>query len=354
MLDKLKIFSLDTNDIKWSLYGDGHINESYLVIDKSNNRYILQKINNTIFKDVENLMNNIVLVTEHLQKKSTDPRTYLKLHKTNDDSYYYKDVNNGYWRLYDFVEDTYCLGQVNELNDFYENGRIFGVFQNQLSDFDATLLHETIPFFHDSMRRFENFETALKEDLCNRKKEVVKEIDFIYSNKDFITNFMKLWQKGGLPLRVTHSDTKLNNILFDKFTKKAICVIDLDTVMPGLSINDYGDSIRFGASTGTEDETDLSRIELSLSLFEAYTAGYYSACGSSLTKEETEHLSHGAKMMTLECGMRFLTDYLNGDTYFKISRPNHNLDRSRTQLKLVSDMNNKWNQMNKIVYNISK
>ena len=225
----------------------------------------------------------------------------------------------------------------------------FGRFQDLLSDFPAHTLTETIPRFHDTPNRYTAFKKAVAADICNRARDVQEEIHFALSQEQFAGTLMSLQKTGEIPLRVTHNDTKLNNVLFDRISRKALCVIDLDTVMPGFSANDYGDSIRFGASTALEDERDLSKVEISLRLFEAYTQGFLSACGKSLTKCEIENLITGAKMMTLECGVRFLTDYLSGDTYFRTHREKHNLDRCRTQFKLVMDMDHKWDQMQSIV-----
>ena len=225
----------------------------------------------------------------------------------------------------------------------------FGNFQRQLADYPAETLHETIPGFHDTKARFEVFQEAVKKDICRRAASVQKEIDFILEREQITGVFGDLLAKKEIPLRVTHNDTKLNNIMIDKKTRKGICVIDLDTVMPGLAMNDFGDSIRFGASSALEDERDLSKVRCDMDLFEAYTRGFIEGCGGKLTRREIELLPMGAKVMTFECGMRFLTDYLQGDIYFKIHRPAQNLDRCRTQLKLVWDMEQKWQTMQEIV-----
>ncbi len=206
-------------------------------------------------------------------------------------------------------------------------------------------MFETIKDFHNTPVRFENLKKAVEKDILNRGKEVAKEIEFVLQRESFIHTLMDLYEEGKLPLKVTHNDTKLNNIMIDNTSRKAICVIDLDTVMPGFSVNDYGDSIRFGASTGAEDEPDLSKVNFDLELYEIYTKGFLEGCNGSLSETEIAMLPVGAKMMTLECGIRFLTDYLQGDTYFRTHREGQNLDRARTQFKLVADMEMYWDKM---------
>ena len=225
----------------------------------------------------------------------------------------------------------------------------FGRFQGLLADYPAETLHETIQDFHNTVKRLDTFKKAVEADGCGRAAQVQEEIQFVLDREALAHKLCDMQAEGKLPLRVTHNDTKLNNIMIDDETRKAICVIDLDTVMPGLSVNDFGDSIRFGASTGAEDEPDLSKVSCSMELFELYTKGFVEGCKGSLTEEELDMLPVGAMTMTYECGMRFLTDYLEGDHYFKIHREGHNLDRCRTQFKLVKDMEEKWNQMNEIV-----
>lgn len=339
-------------------YGNGHINDTFLVIceadDGKRKQYILQKMNHSIFKMPEQLMENVVNVTEYLRKviaaQGGDPdRETLNVVKTKDGSSYYVDREGNYWRMFLFVERTICLEQVESEKDFYDSGVAFGNFQKMLADYPAKTLHETIPNFHNTPSRFRDFQRAVKEDKLGRAALAKEEIAFAMAREKDTRALTDLLDAGELPLRVTHNDTKLNNILFDEDTKKAICIIDLDTVMPGLSHYDFGDSIRFGASTGAEDEKDLSKIEMDLSLFEAFTKGYLEGCGGSLTEKEIEMLPMGAKLMTYECGIRFLADFLEGDVYFKIHRDGHNLDRARTQFKLVKDMEDKWADMAAIV-----
>lgn len=333
-------------------YGNGHINDTFLVV--SERRYILQRMNTSIFKDPHGLMQNILGVTEHIRKKTADlggdvERCSLTVVPTLDGSRYFKDSTDMYWRLYDFVEGTVTKERVENPNDFYTCAKAFGNFQQMLSDFDAEKLSEPIANFHNTPWRYENLMKAIEADKCGRLQSVLPEVDFAKKREEFCKTLEKARENGSLPLRVTHNDTKLNNILFDEVTAEPICVIDLDTVMPGYSVNDFGDSIRFGANTAAEDETDLTKVTLDLELFKTYAEGFIKGCAGSLTGTELELLPIGAMMMTLECGMRFLTDYLEGDTYFKIHRENHNLDRARNQFALVADMEKKLDEMRRIV-----
>lgn len=264
------------------------------------------------------------------------------------------DSEGEYWRAYKFITGATSYDAVETPEDFYQSAVSFGNFQRLLAEYPAETLHETIEGFHDTKARFAVFKKAVEEDACGRAASVQKEIDFVLAHEDVANVFGDMLAKGELPLRVTHNDTKLNNIMIDDETRKGICVIDLDTVMPGLAMNDFGDSIRFGASTAAEDEQDLSKVSCDMGLFEIYTKGYIEGCGGRLTEKEIEMLPMGAKVMTFECGMRFLTDYLEGDHYFKIHREGHNLDRCRTQFKLVEDMEAKWDTMQEIVKKYSK
>ena len=339
------------------VYGNGHINSTFKIECKDGNsvtRYILQKINSNIFPDTDALTENIENVTEFLKEKITKRggdvlRETLSLVPTVEGKNYYTDENGENWRSYIFIEDTVCYDKIENPKDFYKCGYAFGNFQNLLADFPAEKLHEVILNFHNTPIRYETFKKAVSADICGRAKSVRKEIDFVNAHASDMSLLTDMLKKGEIPLRVTHNDTKLNNCMFDKNTGKTICVIDLDTVMPGLRAYDYGDSIRYGATTGAEDEIDLSKVNFSLELFKSYTEGFIKACGESMSYQEALSLPIGAKIMTLECGMRFLTDYLEGDTYFKTTRENHNLDRCRTQFKLVSDMEKQWDKMNDIV-----
>lgn len=338
-------------------YGNGHINDTFLLTYEmagESKRYILQRMNHVIFRNPHQLMENIVNVTEYLQGKIADEggdaqRETLNVIRTVEGMPYYKDSGDNYWRVFLFVEGTECFEKVESAKDFYDSAVAFGNFQKRLADYPAEKLHETIPDFHNTPSRFSDFRNAVEEDRMGRAALAGKEIGFALEREGDTSVLTEMLREGELPLRVTHNDTKLNNILFDAKTKKAICIIDLDTVMPGLSLYDFGDSIRFGASTGAEDEKDLDKVEVDLDLFEAYTRGFLEGCGGSLTPEEIRMLPMGAKLMTYECGIRFLADYLEGDVYFKIHREGHNLDRARTQFKLVADMEKKWDKMADIV-----
>ncbi len=343
-------------------FGNGHINDTYLaefdIFGMGQVKVIVQRMNRNVFKKPEELMENVVNVTEFLKKKieqnGGDPsRETLNIILSVYGKPFYVDSQGEYWRSYKFITGASCYDLPENPQQFYESAYAFGHFQQLLSDYPAETLYETIPGFHDTRKRYEAFEQAVKEDILGRAANVQREIAFIRERKELAGEFMNRLEKGELSLRVTHNDTKLNNVMIDDRTQKGICVIDLDTVMPGLVMNDFGDSIRFGASTATEDETDLSLVSCSMELFETYTKGFLKGCGNSLTPLEIELLAMGAKMMTYENGIRFLTDYLQGDVYFKIARENHNLDRCRTQLKLISDMEEKWDQMQEIVQKAS-
>ena len=341
---------------EYGRYGSGHINDTFRIVMEGDKQYlyILQRMNHDIFKDPVSLMKNVEGVTSFLREKiianGGDPeRETLNLVPTKEGGCYYIDSDGNYWRSYYFISDATCYNLVEKPEDFYQSGKAFGNFQSLLSDYPAKELTETIPDFHNTPVRFETFKKAVKEDVRGRASSVEKEIRFVMDREEDMKAAQSMLEKGELPLRVTHNDTKLNNIMIDDVTGQAVCIIDLDTIMPGLSIFDFGDSIRFGANTAEEDETDLSKVSLSLPLFEVYTKGFLEGSQGRLTDNEVKMLPMGAKLMTLECGMRFLTDYLQGDTYFKIHRENHNLDRCRTQFGLVADMEAKWDQMKKIV-----
>lgn len=339
-------------------FGSGHINDTYLLTfeigDMGEMKVILQRMNREIFTKPVELMENIVGVIAHLRKKIIEnggnpERETLNIIPAKDGKAYFVDSKGEYWRSYKFITDATCYDRVEKPEDFYESAAAFGNFQRMLADYPADTLYETIEGFHDTRARFQVFKQAVEKDVCGRADSVRKEIQFVLDHEDVAKVFGELQEKGEIPLRVTHNDTKLNNIMIDNVTRKGICVIDLDTVMPGLVMNDFGDSIRFGASTAAEDERDLSKVSCSMELYETYVKGFLEGCAGSLTPKEVELLPMGAKVMTYECGMRFLTDYLQGDHYFKIHREGHNLDRARTQFKLVEDMEAKWDVMQEIV-----
>ncbi len=346
-------------DIKsCELYGNGHINTTYLMVYKTTTgeekKAILQKMNTDIFKNPKELMENIIGVTSYLREKiierGGDPeRETLHVRKTSSGDDYFIDSKGDYWRVYNFVEGATCYDKVETEEDFYQSALAFGNFQSLLAEYKAKTLHETIPQFHDTRKRFNDLKKSIEENASGRVAEVQEEIKFALEREKDADVFGTLLAENKIPLRVTHNDTKLNNIMIDDETRRGICVIDLDTVMPGLAMNDFGDAIRFGANTAMEDETDLSKVSLDLSLFEIYAKGFLEGCKGSLTQKEIELLPMGAKMMTYECGMRFLADHIDGDHYFKIHRKNHNLDRARCQFALVADMEKKWDEMKKII-----
>lgn len=338
-------------------FGSGHINDTYRLTCQTHEgprRFILQKMNKNVFVKPEELMENIKGVTTWLKGKILKSggdvsRETLNLVDTRDGKPYYIDSAGDYWRTYLFIENATCFDVVKDENDFYQSAVAFGHFQRLLADYPAETLHETIVNFHNTVDRFKKFQAALRADVCGRASEVQEEISFVLEREKLAHTLCDLQETGELPLRVTHNDTKLNNIMIDNETGKAICVIDLDTVMPGLSVNDFGDSIRFGASTAEEDERDLSKVSCNLHLYELYVKGFIEGCAGALTDLELDMLPMGAILMTFECGMRFLTDYLEGDLYFKIHREGQNLDRCRTQFKLVKDMEEKLPEMKAIV-----
>ncbi len=346
-IQQIHQFRLGGAVVHLSRFGNGHINDTYLVVVDTGQEYVLQRINQSVFKDARAVMENIAAVTAHLRATAHTPREVLALVPTVQGAMWLEDEAGAFWRLFNFISDSVCLEKAETPEDFFESARAFGRFQKQLEDFPAHTLHETIPDFHNTPSRYAQLKAAISADARGRVKETQKEIDFALGREDFAHTLVDAQRSGELPLRVTHNDTKLNNVLFDRPTRKALCVIDLDTVMPGLSVNDFGDSIRFGASTAAEDERDLDKVRLSLPLFEAYAKGFLEVC--SPTPGELRHLTTGSIMMTLECGVRFLTDYIAGDTYFHTQREGQNLDRCRTQFKLVAEMERNKDAMARII-----
>lgn len=343
-------------------HGKGHINDTFCVVCKAPEggtaRFILQRLSQAAFPHPEEVMENFVGITSYLRREilaeGGDPlRETLSLVKTGDGADFVTDAEGRAWRLMPFIENADCYQSATpEL--FAASGRAFGRFQYMLRDYPARTLHETIPHFHDTESRFEQFLAALEADKMNRAEGVSPEIQFILRRKADCGVALRALREGKLPLRVTHNDTKLNNILIDRDTREGICIIDLDTTMPGLAINDFGDSIRFGANHCMEDEQDLTKVNFDISLYEVFTRGFLEGARGSLTSAELEYLPWGARLMTLECGIRFLTDYLDGDHYFHVSHPRQNLDRARTQLKLVKDMEEQFDAMGAVVAKYAK
>lgn len=340
-------------------FGEGHINETYAVYMPGSEgmdvpRYVLQRVNIHVFKNPAQVMENIFSVTEYLRevirKEGGDlDRETLSYIKTKSGDTYFEDADGQPWRCLHYVPNSICHQTVEEPQQFYQSARSFGHFLKQLGDYPAEHLYETIPWFHDTVKRFQDFAEAVRKDVKNRASQCREEIDFALAREADCGVLMNQLQEGILPLRVTHNDTKLNNILFDADTDQGLCIIDLDTIMPGLAANDFGDSIRFGASTAEEDEPDLNKVHFDLHLYELYVKGYLEMARDVLTPAEIDSLPWGARLMTLECGMRFLADYLQGDVYFKTAYPEHNLVRARTQFRLVKEMEEQFERMYEIL-----
>ncbi len=338
-------FTIDGEFVSCERYGEGHIIDTFLLTARCGGkdvRYILQRINHRLFRDVEKLMHNIELVTAFcrasVEKRGGDPmRECLTIIPAKDGKSYYTDGKD-FFRIYAFIEGATTYQSVRDPRDFYESAVAFGNFANLLAGFDASQLYEVLPDFHNTKVRYQNFLRAVEKDVCGRKQKVEKEIAWVESHRDLCGKIVDEIADGSIPLRVTHNDTKLNNVMIDDKTGRGISVIDLDTVMPGSLCYDFGDSIRFGCNSAAEDEPDLSKVHFCFDLYKTYLSGYLSAVGNCITDEERRNLPMGAVLMTYECGMRFLTDYLEGDVYFRTSRPGHNLDRARTQFRLVDEM----------------
>lgn len=331
----------------------GNINDTFILTfidgDKKN-KYIVQRINHKVFTQPEKLMDNMVAITKHISNKVKEAggdvsRESLTLVKTVDNKYFYKTQSGNYYRAFPFIRNAKTYMKVENEVHIYEAGKALGKFQKQLSDFKADELFEVIKDFHNTPVRYLDFEKAIEEDKADRVKLAMNEIKFIMDRKKELSKLTDLLEEGKLPLRVTHNDTKFNNIMIDDETGKAICVIDLDTVMPGLSLYDFGDAIRSGCSTATEDETDLDKITIDLNLYKKFVEGVFEECKDTLNDYEIENIAFSAKLITIELAMRFLTDYLNGDVYFKVNSDTHNLERTRNQLKLAFDMEEKMEEM---------
>lgn len=342
-------FCTGTKFVNAVTYGNGHINDTYLIAAENGGtpeNYILQRVNSSVFKNPEQVINNISAVTEHishkLEKTQKDiSRLVLRLSKSNDGKPYYRDENGNYYRVYNYIPDAICLDLPETETDFYNSAVAFGEFQCLLSDFPVERIYETIPDFHNTEKRYRNLVSSALADRAHRASNVAEELEFFRKRQSFYGLLEQKHKEGILPKKITHNDTKMNNVMLDRQTRKPLCVIDLDTVMPGFSVNDFGDSIRFGASTAAEDERKITMVHFDKSMYDIYLNGFLRGCGSGLTENEKKLLPVGAVMMTLECGMRFLTDYLDGDTYFKTAYKEHNLVRCHTQMKLAYEMEEK-------------
>ena len=361
VLSAAKHFNFTGKFVNYFLSENGHINNTYFLLyrqeDGSIKRYILQRVNTNVFKNPYQVMENIKNVTEFIKEKlirdgKDTGRGVLTLVEATDGKVYYVDEHDYFWRAYIVVEDTITVSAAESPEKFYKVGYAFGQFQMQLADFPADKLYETIPNFHNTLSRYGDFEAAVQADPMGRVREVEDEINFVRSRHEICSFIMDGIKDGKFPLRVTHNDTKMDNILVDRETGEGVCVIDLDTVMPGSVLNDFGDAIRFGASSAAEDETDLDEVYVDIKMFEGFARGFIAGLENSLNEDELKALPMGAMILTFETGMRFLTDYINGDVYFRIHRESHNLDRARNQFKLVEDIEMKMPKLNKIIKNI--
>ncbi|MBT3378321.1 MAG: aminoglycoside phosphotransferase family protein [Lentisphaerae bacterium] len=351
-------FQIDGTYIDGGPYGTGHINDTYAVRSQTATgpvRHILQRINHNIFKDVPMLMDNIARVTEHLRTKLQDvpgvnpERETLTIIPTTDGSPYLKDENGDYWRAYIFIEGAQTYDEVQSEDQAYQAAFAFGTFQGYLLDLPPPRLVETIPDFHHTPKRFATLVEAIDADPCNRAAQARPDIESALAHEEMTGRLIRDLEAGRLSERVTHNDTKINNVMLDDATGRGICVIDLDTVMPGLVLYDFGDQIRTTTGTAPEDEQDLSKVRFQINMYEALVKGYLDAAGSFLTAAETDYLAFCGKLITFEIGIRFLTDYLSGDVYFKTHRPGHNLDRTRTQFEMVRQMEEQEEEMNAVV-----
>lgn len=348
------LFCIDGIPVESVCFGNGHINRTCLITTDTGKKYVLQKINESVFKNVDGLMANVFAVTEYIRSVAENSNedisrcTLNLIRSVNGEKYVRYD---GFYRLYTYIDNatSYDIADGPELTRAL--GLAVGQFQKKLDRFDASLLIETIPNFHNTESRYVDFERAVKEDRAGRASAIAEEIDFIRTRKNMCSVIVDKIANGEIPLRVTHNDTKLNNVLFDKDTREILCVIDLDTVMPGAVHYDFGDAVRFCSATAKEDERDLSKMYCDIDKYRGFCDGFLSVCGDRLNECEIELLPFSCRLLTFECGMRFLTDYLNGDIYFNVTRDGQNLDRARTQFKLVSDMESKKDIMTDIVKN---
>ncbi|MEN8171800.1 MAG: aminoglycoside phosphotransferase family protein [Chloroflexota bacterium] len=356
--DIVSQFNFEGSFIRAEPFGMGHINDTYVAYfhaaDGKIHQYILQRINHFVFQKPDELIRNISRVTTHLRNKilavnGNPDRETLTLIGTRDDALFHISKQGCYWRAYKFIENALTYQIPVSLQHVYNAANAYGHFQNLLQDFPADHLVEAIADFHNTAKRFETFTAVIAQDAHNRVSKVQPEIDFILRRAHEISTLVDLIEQGELPIRVTHNDTKYNNVMIDNETGAGICVIDLDTVMPGTLLYDFGDGIRSITNTAAEDEQDLSIVHFDLGIFNSYTKGYLDATQEVLTQTEIEYLPFSARLMTLESGMRFLADYLDGDHYFRIKREHHNLDRCRTQFKMVQEMEEQFNSMKKIV-----
>jgi thiamine kinase-like enzyme len=337
-------------------YGSGHIHDTFLIetAGKDNDDYILQRLNNHIFRNIPELQYNIERVTDHLRKKisvipgSDIKRECLTLIRTKENKSWITDRAGNYWRMYIFIPDQHSYNIVDTPDKAFEGGKATGRFQAMLADLPGEPLHETIPFFHNVEKRLETFYAVVKKDPAGRVKDTGNEIDAVLKRAEGMKVILRLGKEGKIPVRITHNDTKFNNILFDK-NDRALCIIDLDTVMPGYVHYDFGDAIRTAANNASEDETDLTKVKMDISLFEAYAAGYLTETKSTLNSVEKEYLAFAPRLVTYTQAVRFLTDYIDGDNYYKIHHEHHNLERTSVQLTLLKSMEEQYEEMQEII-----
>jgi Ser/Thr protein kinase RdoA (MazF antagonist) len=349
-------FITESTFLKGEPYGSGHIHDTFRIetLEEEKDDYILQRLNNKIFKNIPELQDNIERVTVHLRNKLGDvpgsniKRECLSLIPSNEGKSWITDKEGNYWRMYIFISDHHSYNLVDSPDKAYEGGKAIGRFQAMLSDMPGPPLHETIPWFHNIEKRLETFDLKISEDPVGRVDSVREEISQVHLRAEEMKIILKLGNEGKIPLRITHNDTKFNNILLDE-NDKALCVIDLDTVMPGYVHYDFGDAIRTATNTASEDETDLSKIRMDINLFKAYSEGYLSETGDTLNDTEKKFLAFAPKLITYTIAVRFLTDYIDGDNYFKTNHPQHNLQRARAQLKLVKSMEEQYEAMRSII-----
>ena len=344
------------------LYGSGHINDTFrATYDQGGTtvRYIHQRVNHSVFRDPVALMHNILGITSHIRRKLVEAgekevsRKTLTVIPTHDGQPYHRDEGNGFWRTYVFIERARTFDAVETTDQAFEAARAFGQFQKYLADYDGPPLTETIPDFHNTPKRFGVFQSILQEDVCDRAATCKDAVDFALNHGETAHVVTDLMARGEVPERITHNDTKFNNVMMDEETGRGICIVDLDTVMPGSVLYDFGDMVRTATSRAAEDERDLSKVEVEMPMFRALVRGYLETAGQFLNAKERELLAFASKLITFELGMRFLTDHLAGDTYFKIHRDNHNLDRARAQFKLVRSLEANEDEMNRIVEDLS-
>ncbi len=354
----LQQFKVEGRYVVGGPYGSGHINDTYAVLldTKTGTRpYILQRVNHNIFKNVPLLMNNIQRATDHIRGKleqqpgHSPDREALTVIPTLDNQPYLQDEFGNFWRAYIFIEAARTYDEVQSKEQVYQAAKAFGNFQKQLLDLPGARLHETIPDFHHTPKRFAALENAIDQDRCNGAAKAAKEIEFALARKQITNVLIDGFEAGRIPERITHNDTKINNVLLDEQTGAGICVIDLDTVMPGLVLYDFGDQVRTATCLGAEDEQDLQRVVFKLEMFETLVQGYLSTARDFLVPAEKEHLAFSGKLITFEIGIRFLSDYLDGDIYFKTHRPDHNLDRARVQFERARQMEEAEENMQELV-----